>query len=442
MRSPALPRGIRLMTRQRWEKSLSPGGNVRGMPVVRLYLQDPESRWETILGSLPAGVTEAVTHPGHVDGGLAGVSEQVHRGTRGRSRGVYPARRFRRTTDALPRPGHGLTRVTELRIEKIRDDVALAALAPEWRTLQADTGARNPFLFWEWTSACSAHVCPGAEPFVLAARTSEGRLVGLAPLCLERKLGARVLRFIGDGRSDYLGFLVDPVVPGVERALPSASRSSAARGTSQCCAISRRTTRRSRQIACRWGSRLTRLRAPSAPTSRSRATGTSSWPPARAASSTRDAGRGSSSAGWRGAAAHRAGGPRRLDDVCEIEARSRKGEAGTARFQPGPGRELLGAALETASPESLELWLVLYYQGAYDREQRSHYARSPTPHCPSLGAWAEGRREYDFMVGDETYKADWCNAERTLPYLAVHPRTARGRAALGPQALGAGPRGL
>jgi len=38
--------------------------------------QDPESRWDAILGSLPAGVTEAVTHPGHVNGGIAGVSEQ------------------------------------------------------------------------------------------------------------------------------------------------------------------------------------------------------------------------------------------------------------------------------------------------------------------------------------------------------------------------------
>jgi len=37
--------------------------------------QSPEQRWAAILDSLPTGVTEAVTHPGHVEGGLDGVSE-------------------------------------------------------------------------------------------------------------------------------------------------------------------------------------------------------------------------------------------------------------------------------------------------------------------------------------------------------------------------------
>ena len=36
----------------------------------------PEARWDAILAALAPGVTEAVTHPGHVDDGLAGVSEQ------------------------------------------------------------------------------------------------------------------------------------------------------------------------------------------------------------------------------------------------------------------------------------------------------------------------------------------------------------------------------
>jgi len=38
--------------------------------------QSPERRWDAILAWLPSGVTEAVTHPGHLDGDLAGVSEQ------------------------------------------------------------------------------------------------------------------------------------------------------------------------------------------------------------------------------------------------------------------------------------------------------------------------------------------------------------------------------
>ena len=140
----------------------------------------------------------------------------------------------------------------------------------------------------------------------------------------------------------------------------------------------------------------------------------------------------------------------RLDDVSGIEARSWKGRAGTARFQPGRGRELLEAALADAPEGTMELWLalvggepvafqinflapgrVLYYQGAYDEAHRSHYAGGVLHHHALAQAWADGRREYDFMVGDEAYKADWTTGERSLRYLALHPRTVRGRAAYG-----------
>lgn len=38
--------------------------------------QDPESRWRAMLDSLPDGMIEAVTHPGHLDGHLEGISER------------------------------------------------------------------------------------------------------------------------------------------------------------------------------------------------------------------------------------------------------------------------------------------------------------------------------------------------------------------------------
>src|SRR3954453_6744071 len=91
-------------------------------------------------------------------------------------------------------------------IQILRREAELEALQPEWSDLYEASADRNPFLSYEWTAGCWQHLCSGASPFVVAARR-EGRLVGVAPLRLRRQLGFRVLRFIGDPRSDYLGFL-------------------------------------------------------------------------------------------------------------------------------------------------------------------------------------------------------------------------------------------
>jgi len=342
-----------------------------------------------------------------------------------------------------------VTGVNELRIEETRDQASLAALGPEWRALQADTGAHNPFVSWEWTSACAANVCPDAEPFVLAVRTADGLLAGIAPLRLERRLGARILRFIGDGRSDYLGFLVDPGVPGVERAL--LERLLELRRAWDVAVLRHLTPDYSTLAATDVPPGLTAHEIEGTVGSHLAFAGDWKQLLADGPRGVRHSRRWAQKFERRGGEVLRLTGAEaraRLDDVCAIEARSWKGEAGTARFQPGPGRDLLGAALESSTAESLELWLaifdgqpiafqinflapgrVLYYQGAYDKEQRSHYVGGVLHHHAFTAAWAEGRREYDFMVGDEAYKADWCNAERTLRYLAVHPPTARGRAA-------------
>ena len=47
------------------------------------------------------------------------------------------------------------------------------------------------------------------SPWGLALR-SEGRLVGLAPLLVREEAGARVVRLLGEGLSDYLDVLMDP----------------------------------------------------------------------------------------------------------------------------------------------------------------------------------------------------------------------------------------
>lgn len=339
----------------------------------------------------------------------------------------------------------------KLEIELIRDDRSLQALAPDWHLLYDAAGRHNPFLSWGWTMACRAHVRPGAEPFVLAAWDEGGRLVGIAPLCLERAFGMRVLRFLADGRSDYLGFLAHPDVPGAERRL-----------LEQLAELRRA-----------WDVAVLRHLTPDYSTLSASATPPGLVPreingevsaqldfPGDWEELARDGPRAvRHSKRWarrfekRGGQVVRLAGPEalaRVDDVSRVEARSWKGRGGTARFQPGPGRDLLRSALESTAAETMEVWLalvegrpiafqinflapgrLLYYQGAYDEEHRSHYAGGVLHRHALAQAWAEGRREYDFMAGDEAYKADWTNGVRTLRYLAVHPRTVRGRAAYG-----------
>src|SRR5437588_11010142 len=83
-------------------------------------------------------------------------------------------------------------------IEIARTEEHLRALEPEWTRLYVQSRPRNPFVSYEWAMACWHHLCTGAEPFIVTARTG-GRLVGVAPLRLERHFGLRVLRFIGKG---------------------------------------------------------------------------------------------------------------------------------------------------------------------------------------------------------------------------------------------------
>ncbi|HEY8434222.1 MAG TPA: hypothetical protein VIK68_06375, partial [Sphingomicrobium sp.] len=94
-------------------------------------------------------------------------------------------------------------------IEIVRSDKSFALLEPHWDRLYAEAGGANPFLSFPWTKACRETVAAGLDLFVITVWRA-GLLIGIAPLCIERRLGFSTLRFIGDGRSDYLGFLAAP----------------------------------------------------------------------------------------------------------------------------------------------------------------------------------------------------------------------------------------
>lgn len=91
------------------------------------------------------------------------------------------------------------------------------ALAPEWDNLLRRSHADNVFFTWEWVTAWWQHFGSAYRLWVLALRTDDGSLRGVAPLMVARKrlpggLTYRQLLFIGSGRAapDHLQFITLP----------------------------------------------------------------------------------------------------------------------------------------------------------------------------------------------------------------------------------------
>jgi CelD/BcsL family acetyltransferase involved in cellulose biosynthesis len=97
----------------------------------------------------------------------------------------------------------------EYHVSLIRSPDDLAALGRDWTSLYEAAPTGFPFSSYDWTQAWRSHLCPPSELFVLAVRSGT-RLTGILPLRRENKSGFRVLRFLTDGRADYLGPLLAP----------------------------------------------------------------------------------------------------------------------------------------------------------------------------------------------------------------------------------------
>ena len=325
----------------------------------------------------------------------------------------------------------------------------LEELIPEWDRLYNDSRPRNPFLSADWTKAYLETVWVGTDPFVVTLR-SRGRLVGLAPLCIEKRAGFRVLRFITEDRSDYLGFLcasdypaaaqelIDKIVALAEEwdlavlehlaadysALAGLEFPAAVDCHSTVATTSRYTAAdvgwdELHEVGPRWLKRI-RKRLPRF---------------------LRD--------GWVLECFTGAEAAARLDLVAEVEARSWKARENVTRLQPGGGQELLRRAFETLGTRGeMQLWMafldgqpaayridfvlpgkVWIYQLGYDQQFHRASVGSFLGYTALEQAWRSGAREYDFLSGDEPYKVERTLASRAIRHLAIHPRTIRGRAA-------------
>lgn len=99
-------------------------------------------------------------------------------------------------------------------VATVTDAAGLAALETDWQRLAAECPAATVFQTYEWNAAWWRHFgrVPGRRLRVLTFRSPEGALVGLAPLMTSFWYATplRRLSFLGTGTSDYLDALASP----------------------------------------------------------------------------------------------------------------------------------------------------------------------------------------------------------------------------------------
>ena len=97
-----------------------------------------------------------------------------------------------------------------LQVSEIKTSDDLDRIRPEWDDLLGRSRNAGVFQTWEWLAGCRRHFGQGKRAMLLSVRDGD-RLLGLAPLEIARMYGlpVRRARFIGDGVSDYLDFIAD-----------------------------------------------------------------------------------------------------------------------------------------------------------------------------------------------------------------------------------------
>ena len=331
----------------------------------------------------------------------------------------------------------------------VRTAHGLAELMPEWNRLYQQSAPRNPFLSGEWTQAYLDTLGRDTELFVVAIR-SGGRLIGVAPLRIESRGGFRVLRFITEDRSDYLGFLCSKGFPAVSQDLVNTIL---AHSSQWDVALLEHLADDYSGLAKIQFPRSVRPHWTLATTARYTAADVDweelheigpSWlkrTRKRLPRFLRD--------GW---ALERFTGTEavaRLDQVAAIETRSWKADENVMRLQPGGGQELLRRSFETLGEHGeIQLWMaslegrpaayridflladrVWIYQLGYDQAFHRASVGSFLGYVANEQAWRSGIREYDYLSGDEPYKVERTLDSRKIRHLAIHSRTMRGRAA-------------
>jgi CelD/BcsL family acetyltransferase involved in cellulose biosynthesis len=97
--------------------------------------------------------------------------------------------------------------VTRISVSATRD---IASLESVWRTFEANA-VGHVFQTFSFVSAWCTHIAPaeGIEPIFVTGTEEDGRILYLLPLGLRGKLGTRSVEWLGGDQADYLGGLFD-----------------------------------------------------------------------------------------------------------------------------------------------------------------------------------------------------------------------------------------
>jgi CelD/BcsL family acetyltransferase involved in cellulose biosynthesis len=334
--------------------------------------------------------------------------------------------------------------VTHVGVELAIGVDALSALVPLWERLAA-AERPPPFQTWGWARAWLAGVGTGAEPWVATCGEPAS---GLLALALRRVRGLRVLSLMGHGTADYLGPLGSAREPAALRAIGRRLRE-AARGFDLVDLLSLAADDAQRAaLAEGLGGRACERRYELCPFVRI----DGPWDAYVASRSTRQR-------------RHIKQLARRLDDpalsiatesaapvlfeeLVEVERASWKWEHGRAALRDPQRRTFLREVLLGGQVRH-ELWtcrehgrLLAFAIVLLGGRTRYYYLPSFRGDAPGVGnllllhllrdSFSAGFAEFDFLQGDEAYKAKWANAER-----AVHQLVAAGGGWLGAPALAA-----
>jgi CelD/BcsL family acetyltransferase involved in cellulose biosynthesis len=97
-------------------------------------------------------------------------------------------------------------------LQTIRDAGALRALEPEWRALMATASpTAGVYQSFDWAAACASRLGSATKLCVLTVR-EQGRLVAVAPLVIDRRLGCATLCWLGGSLTIYGDVLAERAV--------------------------------------------------------------------------------------------------------------------------------------------------------------------------------------------------------------------------------------
>lgn len=348
-----------------------------------------------------------------------------------------------------------------MRVELIETTDGLEALAPEWRDLLQRAESTDLFVQPEWLIAWARAVAAPRQCRLacFAVRQPCGDLVALIPMQSSRKMGARMLGFAGFPRhADRMDAIFDPACE--QDAMAAFANELAGRtdwdvlAMRHAGAFSGYPRRLSAALsatglrthlahdACTWNIDLTRYASLEEYLSEYRS--------ARSRKAMRrDARRLAENVGAHWRMCHEMD-EATLDAIVDLDCRrtyrAQKGQAffldpanrafieELARLRPDPDFWHLTILANDAQVLCFELSFDIQgrrmsYQTAFDLSLASYGAGNLALIEALRHAWHDGCREFDFLAGDEAYKAKWCRDNRQTWRLGAYRNTPVGRSA-------------